>query len=107
MPPPFIALEEHFSSAVPAALTARYSEQLKHVPNVLAKLTDLGDRRRHDMDAGGVVDYQFQANEAGLAWIRELEASGLVDEEQLRAIAYWNAERLLGVKAPPGSRGAA
>jgi predicted TIM-barrel fold metal-dependent hydrolase len=46
------------------------------------------------------VDYPFQTNEAGLEWIRELEKSGLVDEEQLKAIAYGNAEKLLGVKLP-------
>jgi len=44
------------------------------------------------------VDYPFQRNEVGLEWVEELEASGLVDEEQLKAIAYGNAERLLGVK---------
>ncbi|KAM7191148.1 hypothetical protein V8F20_009466 [Naviculisporaceae sp. PSN 640] len=48
------------------------------------------------------VDYPFQKNEVGLAWFQELEASGLVDAEQLSAIAYGNAEKLLGVKAPEG-----
>lgn len=46
------------------------------------------------------VDYPFQKNEVGLEWITELEESGLVDGEQLKAIAYGNAEKLLGVKAP-------
>ncbi|GAB1317364.1 hypothetical protein MFIFM68171_07574 [Madurella fahalii] len=46
------------------------------------------------------VDYPFQKNEIGLAWIKELEESGLVNDEQLKAIAYGNAEKLLGVKAP-------
>ena len=46
------------------------------------------------------VDYPFQTNEVGLAWMRELEESGLVDEEQLKAIACGNAEKLLGVKLP-------
>lgn len=45
------------------------------------------------------VDYPFATNEAGLKWIHELQESGLVDEEQLKAIAYENAEKLLGVKA--------
>ncbi|KAK0648893.1 hypothetical protein B0T16DRAFT_409039 [Cercophora newfieldiana] len=49
------------------------------------------------------VDYPFQRNEVGLEWIKELEASGLVDEEQLNAIAYRNAEKLLGVTAPKES----
>lgn len=46
------------------------------------------------------VDYPFQDNAVGLAWMKELEASGLVSDEQLRAIAYGNAEKLLGVKVP-------
>ncbi|KAL2018725.1 hypothetical protein VTK56DRAFT_431 [Thermocarpiscus australiensis] len=55
MVPPLITLEEHyFSSAVPASLKASYSEQLKHVDDVYAKLTDLGELRRRDMDAGRV-----------------------------------------------------
>lgn len=46
------------------------------------------------------VDYPFQKNEIGLEWMTELEQSGLVDQEQLNAIAYGNAEKLLGIKAP-------
>lgn len=46
------------------------------------------------------VDYPFVSNEVGLKWIQELEKSGLVDEEQLKGIAYKNAEKLLGVKLP-------
>jgi predicted TIM-barrel fold metal-dependent hydrolase len=46
------------------------------------------------------VDYPFQSNEVGLEWMRELEESGLVNDEQLRAIAYRNAEKLLGVTVP-------
>ncbi|KAK3367482.1 hypothetical protein B0H63DRAFT_489267 [Podospora didyma] len=48
------------------------------------------------------VDYPFQTNEMGLAWITELERSGLVSEEQLKDIAYRNAEKLLVIKAPMG-----
>ncbi|KAK0610546.1 hypothetical protein B0T17DRAFT_117825 [Bombardia bombarda] len=48
------------------------------------------------------VDYPFQRNEVGLEWITELEESGLVNEEQLNAIAYGNAEKLLGIRAPKG-----
>ena len=44
------------------------------------------------------VDYPFARNERGLEWIQELEASGMVMTEQLEAIAYKNAEKLLGVK---------
>ncbi|EAQ83064.1 hypothetical protein CHGG_10882 [Chaetomium globosum CBS 148.51] len=52
------------------------------------------------------VDYPFLSNESGLEWIKELEKSGLVDEEQLKAIAYGNAEKLLGVKLPESFVGA-
>ncbi|KAK4241177.1 hypothetical protein C8A03DRAFT_12554 [Achaetomium macrosporum] len=66
-PRPLITLEEHFfSTAVPDTLRATYSEQLKHVDNVLAKLADLGDVRRHDMDAGG-VSLQVISHGAGLS----------------------------------------
>jgi predicted TIM-barrel fold metal-dependent hydrolase len=51
------------------------------------------------------VDYPFVSNEAGFEWMQELEKSGLVDEEQLRAIAYGNAEKLLGVELPRDSQG--
>jgi predicted TIM-barrel fold metal-dependent hydrolase len=46
------------------------------------------------------VDYPFEKNENGLKWIKELQKSGLVTPEQLEMIAYHNAEKLLGVKAP-------
>ncbi|KAH8887310.1 amidohydrolase 2 [Thozetella sp. PMI_491] len=46
------------------------------------------------------VDYPFQSNKVGLDWVAELENSGLVTKEILEAIAYRNAEALLGVKAP-------
>jgi len=46
------------------------------------------------------VDYPFEKNENGLRWMQELEQSGLVTQEQLEMIAYKNAEKLLGVKAP-------
>ncbi|KAI0476508.1 hypothetical protein GGR56DRAFT_476527 [Xylariaceae sp. FL0804] len=45
------------------------------------------------------VDYPFSANEKGLEWLRELEASGLVTPEQLERIAYRNAGDLLGLRA--------
>jgi predicted TIM-barrel fold metal-dependent hydrolase len=45
------------------------------------------------------VDYPFAKNEDGLKWVEELEASGLVNDEQLAKIAYKNAESLLGVRA--------
>ncbi|KAG7038663.1 amidohydrolase 2 [Colletotrichum scovillei] len=46
------------------------------------------------------VDYPFEKNENGLAWMRELRDSGMVTGEQLEMIAFRNAERLLRVQAP-------
>ncbi|KDN61719.1 putative amidohydrolase 2 [Colletotrichum sublineola] len=46
------------------------------------------------------VDYPFEKNENGLAWVRELRDSGMVTPEELEKIAYRNAEKLLRVKAP-------
>lgn len=45
------------------------------------------------------VDYPFAKNEDGLAFMEDLEKSGLVNEEQFGMVAYKNAEALLGVKA--------
>lgn len=44
------------------------------------------------------VDYPFSTNETGLAFVEELEKSGMVSKEELDAICYGNAEKLLGVK---------
>ena len=47
------------------------------------------------------VDYPFTASKVGLDWMFELQKSGLVNETEFDAIAYKNAENLLGVTAPP------
>ena len=44
------------------------------------------------------VDYPFSMNDKGLAFVKELQESGLVDAEQLEKICYRNAEKLLKVK---------
>ncbi|RDW92686.1 amidohydrolase family protein [Aspergillus mulundensis] len=44
------------------------------------------------------VDYPFESNERGLEWFKELEASGLLTEEQLEMVAHRNAEKLLKVQ---------
>lgn len=44
------------------------------------------------------VDYPFATNEKGLEWVKELEASGMVDEKGLERICYRNAEELFGVR---------
>ncbi|KAG8528340.1 uncharacterized protein KY384_007258 [Bacidia gigantensis] len=45
------------------------------------------------------VDYPFESNGKGREWFEKLEASGLLSEEELRGVAYGNAEALLRVKA--------
>lgn len=44
------------------------------------------------------VDYPFESNEKGHEWFKQLEASGLLTSEQLKMVAYENAERLLKVQ---------
>ncbi|KAK5659216.1 hypothetical protein OQA88_1307 [Cercophora sp. LCS_1] len=52
---PLLSLEEHFfSTSSPPALQALYSEQLRHIPTLLPKLTSLSTLRLADMDAGGI-----------------------------------------------------
>ena len=45
------------------------------------------------------VDYPFSTNDTGLAFIEEIQNSGLIAKEDLEKIAFRNAENLLGVKA--------
>ncbi|KAK4503825.1 hypothetical protein PRZ48_004740 [Zasmidium cellare] len=52
------------------------------------------------------VDYPFEPNENGLSWMKELEESGLVTQEQLEMIAFKNSEKLLKLKAPKMTNGA-
>lgn len=44
------------------------------------------------------IDYFFISNEVGLVWFKELEVSGLVDQEQLEVIVYKNVEKLFCIK---------
>lgn len=44
------------------------------------------------------VDYPFVSNEQGLAFIEELQGSGLVQDDELEMICHGNAEKLLKVK---------
>lgn len=53
--PPLITLEEHFvSTHLLSHLSDAYSEQLKHLPEVTAKLLDVGELRLQDMDKNGI-----------------------------------------------------
>jgi hypothetical protein len=40
----------------------------------------------------------FSANEAGLAFVENIQNSGLIAKEDLEKMAFRNAESLLGVK---------
>ncbi|KAK5133704.1 hypothetical protein LTR08_007458 [Meristemomyces frigidus] len=44
------------------------------------------------------VDYPFSMNDKGLAFVEEMQESGLVDAEQLDKICYKNAQKLLKIK---------
>lgn len=43
------------------------------------------------------IDYPFSSNETGRKFVDEIEKSGLLTGEELKAFAYGNAERLLRV----------
>lgn len=45
------------------------------------------------------VDWPFSSNEQGVKFLEDLKASGMVKEDEIKAIAYGNAEKLLKVKA--------
>jgi predicted TIM-barrel fold metal-dependent hydrolase len=45
------------------------------------------------------VDYPFSSNEKGLAFMEEVQKSGVLSEEDFEKFAYRNAEELLGLKA--------
>ncbi|PWY80998.1 putative metal-dependent hydrolase [Aspergillus eucalypticola CBS 122712] len=45
------------------------------------------------------VDYPFSSNEKGLAFVEEVQRSGLLSEDDFKKFAFRNAETLLGVKA--------
>ncbi|KAJ8119801.1 hypothetical protein ONZ43_g3329 [Nemania bipapillata] len=47
------------------------------------------------------VDYPFAKSPNGLAWLEELEESGMVTEEELEGIRWRNAAALLGLNVSP------
>ena len=44
------------------------------------------------------VDYPFSSNEKGLAFLKDVQSSGIMSEDDFEKFAYGNAENLLGVK---------
>lgn len=62
---PLITLEEHFvSSHLLPYLSEIYSEQLRHLPDVKAKLLDVGCTRLQDMDRNG-ISFQIVSHAPG------------------------------------------
>ncbi|KAH6615450.1 hypothetical protein B0J18DRAFT_483878 [Chaetomium sp. MPI-SDFR-AT-0129] len=100
MTPPLISLEEHFfSSAAPSSLHEKHAEQLRHIPNILAQLTDLGTRHRlPDMDAGGialqVVSHApgLGVHDAALSRAANDQLAKAIDEEDKRADNHCNGK---------------
>ncbi|KAH8204798.1 hypothetical protein TruAng_000987 [Truncatella angustata] len=54
MTPPLITLEEHFLAEAAEDVKSLYSEQLGNIPELAAKLGDLGPLRLHSMDESNV-----------------------------------------------------
>ncbi|KAI8300629.1 Decarboxylase orsB [Colletotrichum sp. SAR11_240] len=65
--PPLIALEEHFiAPPLLPELSDIYAEQLKHLPDIAARLTDVGPLRLADMDKNHIL-LQAVSHAPGLA----------------------------------------
>jgi predicted TIM-barrel fold metal-dependent hydrolase len=78
---PLIALEEHFfgpDPLVPASVVALYSQQFAFVPNVHAKLLDIGAQRLADMRRAG-VSLQVVAHAPGMSGSEAAQAAALND----------------------------
>ncbi|KAL6404558.1 putative amidohydrolase 2 [Ilyonectria robusta] len=97
--PPLITLEEHFVSAdLLPELSDIYAEQLKHLPDVAARLTDLGPLRLADMDANR-VSLQVVSHAPGLG-PRPPRFSALANDQLARAIQA-SPGRLAGLAVLP------
>ncbi|KAH7142013.1 hypothetical protein EDB81DRAFT_899497 [Dactylonectria macrodidyma] len=97
--PPLITLEEHFVSAdLLPELSDIYAEQLKHLPDVAARLTDLGPLRLADMDANR-ISLQVVSHAPGLG-PRSPRLSALANDELARAIQA-SPGRLAGLAVLP------
>ena len=44
------------------------------------------------------IDYPFSTTEMGLAFVEEIERSGVLSKDQLEAFCHGNAEKLLKLK---------
>ncbi|KAG5800960.1 hypothetical protein H9Q69_000087 [Fusarium xylarioides] len=83
--PPLITLEEHFVSAnLLPELSSIYSEQLKHLPEVANRLTDLDSLRLQDMDKNDIA-LQIVSHAPGLG-PKPLHLSRLANDELAQAV---------------------
>lgn len=96
---PFITLEEHFVSAdLLSDLSDIYGEQLKHLPDVAARLTDLAPLRLADMDANR-ISVQVVSHAPGLG-SKPPHFSRLVNDQLAQAVRA-NPNRLAGLAVLP------
>lgn len=97
--PPLITLEEHFVSAkLLPELSDIYEEQLKHLPDVSASLTDLATLRIQDMDTNR-ISLQVVSHAPGLG-PRPLRLSSLANDELAQEVRA-NPHRLAGLAVLP------
>jgi predicted TIM-barrel fold metal-dependent hydrolase len=99
MTPPLIALEEHFFSSSVAndpEAQEKYFLQLKHLPGVLEKVTNLDTIRLKDMDVGH-ISIQVVSHAAGQISSQQCRDA---NDELARAIQK-NPERLAGFAVLP------
>ncbi|ETN41432.1 uncharacterized protein HMPREF1541_03368 [Cyphellophora europaea CBS 101466] len=97
MTSPLITLEEHFLAATftddPSG-DDKYTEQLKHIPGLSEKLTDLDNIRIHHMDAGH-VSFQVISHCPGAKTVAQCRAAN----DQLAHAIEKHPERFAGFAA--------
>ncbi|KAF7540967.1 hypothetical protein G7054_g908 [Neopestalotiopsis clavispora] len=99
MTPPLITLEEHFlSESADDALRALYSEQVGNIPELAAKLSDLGPIRLRSMDENNV---SMQVISHGPGPMQPAQCCAAND--QLAAAVKANPDRFAGFAVLPVS----
>lgn len=99
MTPPLITLEEHFlSESADDALRALYSEQVGNIPELAAKLSDLGPIRLRSMDENN-VSIQVISHGPGPMQPAQCRAAN----DQLAAAVQANPDRFAGFAVLPVS----
>ncbi|KIW10520.1 hypothetical protein PV08_11484 [Exophiala spinifera] len=101
MDPPLITLEEHFFSSAASTsetISTQYSEQFKHIPNLLDKLTDLSTLRLSQMDLGH-VSFQIISHAPGSLTASECQSAN----DQLFSAIRAHPDRFAGFAVLPMS----